>query len=216
MPGLYMWAFDPTYLIFVIPALVISIIAQAGVHSAYRKYSSVRNRRGMTGAEAGGNLTDHFDPRRHVIRLSEGVYDSATIAAVGIAAHEAGHAAQYAKGYVPIKIRNALYPIANIGSTLSFYIVLIGILFSYGFLVNIGIILFSCAVLFQIITLPVEFNASSNAVRAIDEAGLLTEEELTGSKKVLRAAAMTYVAAVVASLLSLLRLLAIARRNNRG
>ncbi len=135
---------------------------------------------------------------------------------MGIAAHEAGHAAQYAKGYVPIKIRNAIYPIANIGSTLSFYIVLLGILFSYGFLINIGIILFSCAVLFQIITLPVEFNASSNAVRAIDEAGLLTEEELTGSKKVLRAAAMTYVAAVVASLLSLLRLLAIARRNNRG
>lgn len=234
MPGLYMWAFDPTYLIFVIPALIISIIAQAGVHSAYRKYSSVRNMRGMTGAEAaqrvlqfygvtgvsvervGGNLTDHFDPKHHVIRLSEGVYDSATIAAVGIAAHEAGHAAQYAKGYVPIKIRNAIYPIANIGSTLSFYIVLLGILFSYGFLINIGIILFSCAVLFQIITLPVEFNASSNAVRAIDEAGLLTEEELTGSKKVLRAAAMTYVAAAVASLLSLLRLLAIARRNNRG
>ena len=171
---------------------------------------------GVSVERVGGNLTDHFDPRRHVIRLSEGVYDSATIAAVGIAAHEAGHAAQYAKGYVPIKIRNALYPIANIGSTLSFYIVLIGILFSYGFLVNIGIILFSCAVLFQIITLPVEFNASSNAVRAIDEAGLLTEEELTGSKKVLRAAAMTYVAAAVASLLSLLRLLAIARRNNRG
>ena len=234
MPGLYMWAFDPTYLIFVIPALIISIIAQAGVHSAYRKYSSVRNMRGMTGAEAaqrvlqcygvsgvsvervGGNLTDHFDPRHHVIRLSEGVYDSATIAAVGIAAHEAGHAAQYAKGYVPIKIRNAIYPIANIGSTLSFYIVLLGILFSYGFLINIGIILFSCAVLFQIITLPVEFNASSNAVRAIDEVGLLTQEELTGSKKVLRAAAMTYVAAAVASLLSLLRLLAIARRNNRG
>ena len=224
---------DSWYIILVVPAIILSLIASAGVNSTFQKYSKVASRAGLTGAESArrvlaangvygvtiervsGNLTDHFDPKTNTIRLSESVYDANTVAAVGVAAHEAGHAVQYATGYAPIKIRSAIIPITNIGSNLAMPLVLIGLLLSSPMLANLGILAFSFSTLFQLVTLPVEFNASSRAIQTLESTGA-DENEVNGSKKVLRAAAMTYVAALAVSLANLLRLfLWVNRRNNR-
>ena len=218
-----------SYMIYLLPAIIISLIAQMAVKSSFSKYSKVLSNlsgaevarrvleaNGVTGVSierVSGSLTDHYDPRTNVIRLSETVYDSYSISAVGVAAHEAGHAVQYAKHYAPIKIRGAILPVAQIGSSLSWPLLLIGIMFSFSFLIDLGIVFFCAALLFQVITLPVEFNASSRAIRAIRENGLLSSaSDIRGAKKVLSAASMTYVAAVIMSLLQLLRLLALANR----
>lgn len=221
----------------VILSLLISLAAQIHVKSSFRKYSQVRNERGMTGAEAArqllldhgitnvgiqqiaGSLTDHYDPRTNIIRLSEDVYNSDSVAAVGVAMHEAGHALQYAEGYFPIRVRNAIVKSTNICSTGSYLLVLIGILVSgrYGNalgynLITLGIVFFLVVLFFQLVTLPVEFNASGRAVRSLRETGILNAEEQAGVRKVLTAAALTYVAAVAVSLIHLLRLLAIRGR----
>ena len=220
----YPMYFDPTYLL-VIVGVVISLLAQARVKSTFSKYSKVRNTRGLTGAEAAqkvlngagiydvriervsGNLTDHYDPRSKVLRLSDSTYGSASVAAVGVAAHECGHAIQHQVGYGPLKLRSTLVPAASLGSKLGIPIILIGVLLgSNYFLIQLGIWVFSLAVLFQLVTLPVEFNASNRAVRILEDRGLLRQEELGMCKKVLSAAAMTYVAAAASSIISLLRL----------
>lgn len=216
---------DPLYIFLVIPAVIVAAIAQANVSGTFSKYSKVRTARGYTGAEAAraildanglynvrvervaGNLTDHFDPRQNVIRLSQGVYDNATVAAVGVAAHESGHAVQYATGYAPIKLRNAIVPVTQFGSSLSIPVLLLGFFMGLQPLVYAGIILFSAMVVFQLVTLPVEFNASSRALAIIEEQELLGSEELRGAKKVLGAAALTYVAALLVSLMQLLRII---------
>lgn len=222
MPYFY---FDYYYLILVVPALLLAIWAQVQVKTTYRKYSRVPNSRGMTGAYAAqavlnfygitdvriervsGNLTDHYDPRSKVIRLSDGVYNSSTVAAIGIACHEAGHAAQHAENYAPIKIRNAIIPVCNIGSTIGIPLALIGWIFSFSILIYIGLGLYAAVFIFQVATLPVEFNASRRAIKVIDETQLLRDDEIGGAKKVLAAAAMTYVASMIVSLANLLRLL---------
>ena len=223
MFGYYM---DSTwlYLILVVPAFIISLIAQAKVKTTYSKMAKVRNTSGYTGAQAAaavlrhygimdvrieethGKLSDHFDPRSKVIRLSREVYYGNSIAAVGIACHEAGHAAQHAQGYVPIKVRNAIIPACNIGSYLGIPLAFAGYFFGFEPLILVGLGLYSLIAVFQLVTLPVEFNASSRAVRVIDETGLLrSDEEISGAKKVLAAAAMTYVAALMVTLANLLR-----------
>lgn len=227
--------FDYSYFWFMVPALVISLYAQFKVSSTFSKYSKVRNSRGLTGADAAsrvleqngvtgvevehvsGDLNDHFDPRTNVIRLSDSVYSSTSVAAVGVAAHEAGHAVQHANGYAPMNIRKALVPVTNIGSTLSMPLIFIGLLLpvQYDFVVNLGIALFSLAVLFQVITLPVEFDASRRAIATLEQGGTLCGEELTGAKKVLTAAAMTYLAATFTAVMSLLRLLLIVAGRRR-
>lgn len=222
--------FDPLFLFLVIPAFAFSIWAQFKVTSSFKIYSEKRTLKGITGADAAqnilrnagvydvkiekiqGSLSDHFDPRTNVISLSENVYDSASVAAVGVAAHEAGHAIQYASAYAPIKLRSAIIPITNIGSKLSVPLILMGMLFGMTGLINIGIILFGTVVVFQLITLPVEFNASHRAVTILGESGLLTGDELSGSKKVLTAAALTYVGALALSLAQLIRLISISQR----
>lgn len=212
------------YLLLVVPAFILSLIAQAKVKSTYAKMSKVRNTSGYTGAQAAaavlryygisdvhivettGKLSDHFDPRQKVIRLSKEVYYGNSVASVGIACHEAGHAAQHAQGYVPIKVRNAIIPVCNIGSYLGIPLAFAGYFLGFEPLVLIGLGLYSLIAVFQLVTLPVEFNASSRAVKVIDEAGLLrSEEEINGTKKVLSAAAMTYVAALAVTLANLLR-----------
>lgn len=222
MPYFY---FDYYYLILVVPALLLAIWAQVQVKTTYRKYSRVPNSRGMTGAYAAqavlnfygitdvriervsGNLTDHYDPRSKVIRLSDGVYNSSTVAAIGIACHEAGHATQHAENYAPIKIRNAIIPVCNIGSTIGIPLALIGWIFSFSILIYVGLGLYAAVFIFQVATLPVEFNASRRAIKVIDETQLLRDDEIGGAKKVLAAAAMTYVASMMVSLANLLRLL---------
>lgn len=222
MPYFY---FDYYYLILVVPALMLALWAQVQVKTTYRKYSRVPNSRGMTGAYAAqavlnfygitdvriervsGNLTDHYDPRSKVIRLSDGVYNSSTVAAIGIACHEAGHAAQHAENYAPIKIRNAIIPVCNIGSTIGIPLALIGWIFSFSILIYVGLGLYAAVFIFQVATLPVEFNASRRALKVIDETQLLRDDEIGGAKKVLAAAAMTYVASMMVSLANLLRLL---------
>lgn len=222
MPYFY---FDYYYLILVVPALMLAIWAQVQVKTTYRKYSRVPNSRGMTGAYAAqavlnfygitdvrierisGNLTDHYDPRSKVIRLSDGVYNSSTVAAIGIACHEAGHAAQHAENYAPIKIRNAIIPVCNIGSTIGIPLALIGWIFSFSILIYVGLGLYAAVFIFQVATLPVEFNASRRAIKVIDETQLLRDDEIGGAKKVLAAAAMTYVASMMVALANLLRLL---------
>lgn len=213
-----------TYLILIVPAFILSIIAQIAVKSAYSKMSRMPNSRGLTGAQAAyrilsyynitnvhieqcaGNLTDHYDPRTNVIRLSEGVYNSTSVAAVGIACHEAGHAAQHALGYAPIRIRNTILPVCKIGSYAGIPLALVGYWLGFGVLVYVGLLLYSFIMLFQLATLPVEFNASMRAIKVIDETGMLTDgEELNGAKKVLRCAALTYVASLAVSLANLLR-----------
>lgn len=227
---LYPYMFDPTY-ILVIFALMLSLFASFGVKSTFAKYSGVKNLRGMTGRDAAreildknglyhisiehvaGNLTDHFDPRANVIRLSDATYNSTSVAAVGVAAHEAGHAVQHAVGYQPIRWRNGVLPIANIGSALSFPLFIIGLLMGLEKLALAGIVLFSAVLIFQLVTLPVEFNASSRALNILNSSGMLSKTEVNQAGKVLRAAAMTYVAAVASTALQLLRLLLIF--NNR-
>mgnify|MGYP001027942067 CR=1 FL=1 len=225
MPYRYGYYFDPTYILVLI-GVVISLWASAMVKSTYAKYSKVRSMSGLTGADAAerilksagiydvriehiaGNLTDHYDPRSRVLRLSDTVFGSASVAAIGVAAHECGHAIQDDQSYAPLRIRNALVPVANIGTHAAWPIILVGIFFgSSQFLLNLGILLFSLGVLFQLVTLPVEFDASSRAVRILGDSGILAGEEIGKTRKVLRAAAMTYVAAAAASILSLLRLI---------
>ena len=222
--------FDYTYFIYMLPAIIVTMIAQIRVKSAFQKYSRIATARNMTGAQAAdavarsggaygvqiqsisGSLTDNFDPRNNTISLSQDVYSASTIAAVGVAAHEAGHAIQNAKGYLPNKIRAALVPVTNIGSHLSIPLVIIGLILpvQYDFVVTIGIALYSLAVLFQLVTLPVEFKASYRAIKALDDAGILYPDELEGAKSVLKAAAMTYLAASFTAIMTLLRLLTIA------
>lgn len=234
----FYYYFDWSYMVLVVPALLFSLWASARVNSTFKKYSAIRNARGMTGAEAAravlnangvtdvrieyvsGNLTDHYDPKNKVIRLSQDVYDAATPAAVGVAAHEAGHAAQYAANYLPIRIRAAIIPATNIGSKLSVPLIILGLLLPglrifapytefFNLIAWIGVACYSLCVLFQLVTLPTEFNASRRAVTAIERCGLLLPEEQQGAKKVLKAAALTYVAALSASLAQLLRLIII-------
>lgn len=232
MPFLY---FDWTYLVFVVPCLIISIICSANVQTTYAKYSQRMNSRGMTGAQAAeyvlrsngvtgvriemveGKLSDHFDPRTNVIRLSRDVYMNSYIASVGVAAHEAGHAVQHAVGYFPNKLRSAILPAANIGSSLGWILVIVGLILpvQYSFVVTLGIIFYSAAVLFTIVTLPVEFNASARALACIKNTNLLYGEEYNGAKRVLQAAAMTYVASTLTSVLQLLRLIVIANNRRR-
>lgn len=220
-------------IIILIPAIIFSIVAQIMVKSAFSKYSKVRNSRSLTGADAAreildrngltnvriehisGSLTDHYDPRANVIRLSDDVYGSATVAAVGVAAHEAGHAVQYAEGYYPIKIRNAIIPVTRFGSSLSTPLVILGLVLSLDVLITAGILLFCAVVLFQAITLPVEFNASGRALKTLRSSHFLEDDEMKGARSVLTAAAMTYVAAMLSALLSLVRLLVISGRRRR-
>lgn len=226
----YGFGVDYYYILLVVPVLILSIVAQIKVKSAYKQMSRVRNSRGLTGAQAAarvlyehgitnvriervsGSLTDHFDPRSNVIRLSDGVYDSPTVAAVGIACHEAGHAVQHAKNYAPIRVRNAILPACNIGSTIGIPMAIIGLFIGLDFLFWIGILLYSLVALFQLVTLPVEFNASARALQAIDNTGMLAGDEYKGAKKVLTAAAMTYVAALAVSIANLLRLILRSKR----
>lgn len=230
---MYFPYFDPTYFLVIIGAL-LSLAASARVKTTFAKYSRVRSLSGMTGAQAAerilhsagihdvavlhvnGNLTDHYDPRNKTLKLSDNVYGQSSVAAIGVAAHECGHAIQHNDGYVPLRLRSAIVPVANICATISWPLILIGLFLGYSqTLINIGIILFSCAVLFQIVTLPVELNASARAVRILDETGILYGEEVTHTKKVLGAAALTYVAAAAASILQLLRLVILFGGRNR-
>lgn len=220
-----MYYFDWTYIVFVVPAMIIAMWAQYKVTSTFKKYSTVYTDRRITGREAAmkilvangltgvriervsGHLTDHFDPKTNVIRLSDSVYDSSSVASVGVAAHEAGHAVQYAVGYSPMKLRAAIIPITNIGSVAAVPLVIAGLVFSFYTLAYAGIVLFGAVVLFQLVTLPVEFNASRRAITALRDSGYFTEEELHGSKKVLSAAAMTYLAALFTALGNMIRLI---------
>lgn len=232
MPFFY---FDYYYIILVVPVILASLFIQAKLKSTYAKYSKIGNQRRITGAQAAqmvlgyygirdvniehvaGNLSDHYDPTDKVIRLSDGVFNGSSIAAVGVACHEAGHAAQHAEAYFPIKIRNLILPVCNIGSTLSMPLLLIGLIFNYEPLIWVGIGFFAFVAIFQFITLPVEFNASRRALNVIESNGLLSFEEKNGAAKVLKMAALTYVAALAASVAQLLRLILLygGRRNRR-
>ncbi len=238
---MYFYGIDVYYLLLVLPAMLFSLWASARVNGTFKRYSQMRNARGMTGADAAravlaangvtgvriervsGNLTDHYDPRDNVIRLSDGVYDAATPAAVGVAAHEAGHAVQYATNYAPIKIRAAIVNVTNIGSKLSIPLIVIGLLLMsirslaaysdfFYYVALFGVLCFGLCVVFQLVTLPTEYNASSRAKQAIERCNLLTVEEQAGVKKVLSAAALTYVAALTVAIANFLRLLMIVGR----
>lgn len=223
----YYYGIDPTYILVLIGA-VICMIASARVKSTYNKYSKYRSASGMTGAEAAqrilntagiydvtiqhvsGNLTDHYNPSNKTLNLSDSVYGSTSVAAVGVAAHECGHAIQHQKNYVPLTLRATIVPVANLGSTLAWPLILIGLLFSRNtgaLFIDLGIICFSFAVVFQLVTLPVEFNASRRALRILGEQGILSESELPYTRKVLQAAALTYVASAASAILQLLRLI---------
>ena len=235
----YYYGFDMTYLVLVLPCVILSLWASARVNSTFKKYSTQLSSRHITGAQAAqrvlsmhgvgnvrierinGNLTDHYDPKTNVIRLSDSVYDSTSTAAIGVACHEAGHAVQYAHNYAPIKLRAAIVPITNIGSKLAMPLILLGLLISAFasasyLLVYLGIACFGLSLVFQLITLPVEFNASNRALQAIEYGNLLTDEEQKGAKKTLRVAALTYVAATAVALVQLLRLIMLfgGRRRN--
>ena len=221
--------FDYYYLVLVVPTLLLSLYAQFKVKSAFSKYSQVQTMRKISGKEAaalllrsnsisnvtiqrvGGSLSDHYDPSHKVLRLSEPVYDKTSIAAVGVAAHETGHAIQDKEKYAPLVLRSTLVPVANIGSTAGPYLALAGIIFRMNLLLNIGIILFACAVLFYLITLPVEIDASRRALKVLEHNAVLNQEELKGAKKVLSAAALTYVASALTAMANLLRLILISR-----
>lgn len=227
-----MFFYDPTYFLVII-GFIFAAIASSGVQSAFNKYSKVKSYRNYTGADAArkilddnglynirvehisGNLSDHYDPKANVIRLSDSTYSDTSVAAIGVAAHEAGHAVQHAVGYAPIKLRNSLVPAVNLASTLSMPLFLIGLLFALPTLTNLGIILFSGALVFQVVTLPVEFNASRRALTILNQSAMLEEDELLGAKKVLRAAALTYVAAVISTALQLLRLVLLSNSRRR-
>lgn len=229
----YFYRLDPTYILVIIGAVLV-LGASALVNLTFRKYSAVRSLSGMTGAQAAqrilnqagiydvsiehinGKLTDHYDPSNKVLRLSDSVYGDSSVAAIGVAAHECGHAIQHQHGYVPLRLRTAIVPLANFGSKISWPLIILGVFLSWSqTLIYAGIILFSLAVLFQIVTLPVEFNASRRAVRILDDSGILYGEEVQITKKVLGAAALTYVAGAAASILQLLRLIRIFGGNNR-
>lgn len=233
----YYYGFDWTYIVLVLPCVILSLWASANVNGTFKRYSKQFSRRGVTGAQAAaqvlssngvtgvrierisGNLTDHFDPTTNVIRLSDDVYGSTSTAAIGVACHEAGHAVQYAQDYTPMRIRAAVIPATNLGSKLAMPLILIGLIFSslgqlsYT-LVYLGIACFGLSLVFQLVTLPVEFNASHRALAAISQTGLLTEEEQQGARKTLQAAALTYVAATATALAQLLRLMILF--GNRG
>lgn len=234
----YFYGFDLTYLVIVLPCVIFAMIASSNVNSTFRRYSKVYASRRITGAQAAqrvlsangvtgvriervsGNLTDHYDPKTNVIRLSDDVYDSTSVAAIGVACHEAGHAVQYAQHYAPIKLRSAIIPVTNIGSKLAMPLILLGLLLSFGETVSFGFVYagiacFSLSVVFQLVTLPVEFNASRRAMQAIEGSELLTSEEQRGARKTLTAAAMTYVAALAVALAQLLRLIVLFGGNNR-
>ena len=235
----YYYGFDWTYVVLVLPCILLSLWASANVNSTFKRYSGQYSRRGLTGAQAAervlrsngvtnvriervsGNLTDHFDPRSNVIRLSDNVYGNTSTAAIGVACHEAGHAVQYAEDYAPIKLRAAIIPVTNFGSRLAMPLILLGLVLSaFGsmsdLLIYLGIACFGLSLVFQLVTLPVEFNASNRALAAIADGQLLDDEELKGARKTRRAAALTYVAATAVALAQLLRLLAIfgGRRRN--
>ena len=238
MPYHYYYGYDMTYFVLVLPCILLSLWASTNVKSTYKKYSRQYSIRRLTGAEAaqrvlaangvrgvrieriGGELTDHYDPKTNVIRLSDSVYNSTSTAAIGVACHEAGHAVQYAENYAPIKLRSAIIPVTNFGSRIAMPLILLGILLSAmgsfsDTLVFLGIAAFGLSLVFQLVTLPVEFNASRRAMDAIENAGLLTEEEQQGAKKTLTAAALTYVAATAVALAQLLRLISIFGGNRR-
>lgn len=233
-----MFYIDWTYIVLVLPFMILSLVASAKVNSSFKRYSEVHSKRGLSAVDAArrvlqangvtdvaieqvsGHLTDHFDPKANVIRLSDSVYGSTSVAAIGVACHEAGHAVQHAVGYVPVKIRTAIVPITNIGSKLSIPLIFIGIALSYlgefySYIAYVGVALFSLCVIFQLVTLPTEFNASRRAIKALSENGILDEQELKGAKKVLSAAAMTYVAALAVAVMQLLRLLIIVGNSRR-
>ena len=229
----YGFYFDGTYLLIIIGA-VITMIASSKMNSTFRRYSRVRCHCGLTGSQAAerilnqagiydvsvqrvrGNLTDHYDPRNKVLRLSDSTYGSDSIAAIGVAAHECGHAIQHQKGYVPLTIRGALVPIVNIGSNLSWVFIIVGIFLGMNqSLIHFGIILFSLAVVFQLVTLPVEFNASARALKILGNTGIMYGDEVAQTRKVLSAAALTYVAGAAAALLGLLRLVLLFGGNDR-
>lgn len=233
--GMFYLGYDSIYILVLI-GVAICLFASSRVNSVFRRYSTVRSRSGLTGREAAerilrangiydvtvrhipGNLTDHYDPRNKTLGLSDSTYGSASVAAIGVAAHECGHAAQHATGYAPLKFRGALVPVANFGSTLAWPLILIGLFLRSDtavIFINMGILLFSAAVLFQLVTLPVEFNASSRAVKVLETTGMLYPEEIRQTKAVLGAAALTYVASAASAILQLLRLLLITgRRRN--
>ena len=230
MPYYYGYGFDWTYVVLVLPCILLSLWASSNVNSTFKKYSKQYSSRRLTGAEAAqrvlsangvhgvridrvsGNLTDHYDPKTNVIRLSDSVYSNTSTAAIGVACHEAGHAVQYAENYAPIKVRAAIIPLTNFGSRIAMPLILAGILMTFlgsfsDTLVYLGIAAFGMSLVFQIVTLPVEFNASRRAMRAIEESNLLTPEEQKGARKTLSAAALTYVAATAVALAQLLRLM---------
>ena len=235
-PGYYGFMMDPTYILIII-GMVICLAASAKMNSTFSKYSRVRNHSGLTGREAAqrvlngagiydvriehvsGNLTDHYDPKNKVLRLSDATYNSVSVAALGVAAHECGHAVQHATGYAPLKIRGSLVPVANFGSTIAWPLIIIGLFIggnSSSLLINLGILAFSLAVLFQIVTLPVEFDASHRALKILGNTGMLYEDEVRDTRKVLTAAALTYVAGAASAILQLLRILLLTgnRRND--
>ena len=224
MPYYGFYGFDMYYLVLVIPCVILAFWAQARVKSTFNRYEQVLNVRGISGAQAAeavlrqngvtgvriewvaGKLNDHFDPRTNTIRLSSAVYSSTSVASVGVAAHEAGHAVQYAVGYFPIRLRSAIIPVTQFGSTAAFPLILLGLFMNSGIMIDIGILAFGLSTVFQLVTLPVELNASRRALAAIEEGGLLMPDEYPMAKKTLTAAAMTYVAALAVSLAQLLRL----------
>ncbi len=235
----YFYGFDMTYLVLVLPCILLSLWASSNVNSTFKRYANQLSSRRITGADAAqrvlsangvtgvriervsGNLTDHYDPKTNVIRLSDSVYGATSTAAIGVACHEAGHAVQYAKNYAPIKLRAAIVPITNIGSKLAMPLILLGLVLtfleSFSFtLVYLGIACFGLSVVFQLVTLPVEFNASRRAMEAIESGNLLTEDEQKGARKTLRAAALTYVAATAVAMAQLLRLLVIFGNRRRN
>ena len=219
----FFYYFDPYYWVILMPAFLLALLAQLNVSSTFNRYSRIAGRRGLTGAQAAeavlrangvygvriervaGRLSDHYDPRTNVIRLSDAVYGSSSIAAVGVAAHEAGHAVQYAQEYGPIKVRGAIIPVCNFSSQISILLIVLGFALYSRPLFAVGVVLFAVATVFQIVTLPVEFDASRRAIRSLDSTHLLDDQELRGAKKVLGAAAMTYVAALLVSIAQLLR-----------
>ncbi len=229
---MYLYGIDSTYIILVIPALIISMYAQFKVSGTFSKYNKVRNARGLTASQVcrmildrnglhhiaiehvAGNLTDHYDPKAKVVRLSDATYNSTSVASIGVAAHETGHAIQHSTAYAPLNIRNSIYPVVNISSNLAMPLVILGFVLSFPSLVNFGIILFMAVVAFQLITLPVEFNASTRAKRILLENGILDEEEIKPVKKVLSAAALTYVAAAIVAVANLARLIILSRRRD--
>ena len=230
---MFFYYFDRYYWILIVPAMIFALWAQSRVSSTYGKYSRVMSARGMTAADVcrkildenglyhiriervAGNLTDHYDPRAGVIRLSDSVFNSASVASIGVAAHEVGHAIQHATDYAPLTLRNAIIPVTNLGSWLSIPLIIAGLLFSAQPLVQIGILAFSLMVVFQLVTLPVEFNASNRAIRTLAADGYLDRDELAGAKSVLGAAAMTYVAALITAVAQLLRLILLFGRRDR-